>query len=463
MTRLPLPGKDEGVWGDILNAFLSVAHQTDGQLRQKDLIDGAEQATNREQPGGYVGLDSTGKIQAMRLPDFVSSVAGRSGAVILVKADVGLGNVDNTSDTAKPLSSAAQSALTGKTAKAGDTMTGNLHFADGLGTKYFALTGTSVITYCIALQAKDDYSRAWLVHLDKTSRNQAATGWHGINFEDGITHSAWEIKTSVSPGNITPLLMQTRFSIKSDQDLADIVLNYINTLHTYKGDGSTIKTFILDAPTGNVVTLGQVQSQLDASNYITLRKKPTSGSTIQAVDQTGSSTLDLEATPSDGSSAGIIRLFRNTSTSNTGTSFAVYRADGTSTIQHFFGAKGTAYVNAVSGNFGSGTASPHSTLHSNGSLATAIASKTANYTATTNDHTILADAAAGVVQITLPTASGIAGREYAIKKTDDSNNTVTIVPAGGQTIDGAGSHMLSAQYAYVLVQSDGTRWHITGK
>jgi hypothetical protein len=33
MTRLPQPGSDDGTWGDILNQFLSTAHNTDGSLR----------------------------------------------------------------------------------------------------------------------------------------------------------------------------------------------------------------------------------------------------------------------------------------------------------------------------------------------------------------------------------------------------------------------------------------------
>lgn len=44
----------------------------------------------------------------------------------LTKSDVGLGNVDNTSDLDKPISSATQTALDGKVAKAGDTLTGGL-------------------------------------------------------------------------------------------------------------------------------------------------------------------------------------------------------------------------------------------------------------------------------------------------------------------------------------------------
>lgn len=44
----------------------------------------------------------------------VTSVAGKAGAVTLVKSDVGLSQVDNTSDAAKPVSAAAQAALAGK-------------------------------------------------------------------------------------------------------------------------------------------------------------------------------------------------------------------------------------------------------------------------------------------------------------------------------------------------------------
>jgi len=47
-----------------------------------------------------------------RIP--VVSVAGKTGAITLVKGDVGLGNVDNTSDVNKPISTATQTALNGK-------------------------------------------------------------------------------------------------------------------------------------------------------------------------------------------------------------------------------------------------------------------------------------------------------------------------------------------------------------
>ena len=49
-----------------------------------------------------------------------------------------------------------------------------------------------------------------------------------------------------------------------------------------------------------------------------------------------------------------------------------------------------------------------------------------------------ADATSGALNtMTLPTAAGITGQTYTIKKIDSTANTVTIACTGGQTIDGA--------------------------
>jgi len=54
----------------------------------------------------------------------VTSVAGRTGVVVLTKTDVGLANVDNTADTAKPVSTAQQTALNLKANLASPSLTG---------------------------------------------------------------------------------------------------------------------------------------------------------------------------------------------------------------------------------------------------------------------------------------------------------------------------------------------------
>lgn len=56
----------------------------------------------------------------------VSSVNSRSGAVILSKSDVGLANVDNTSDANKPVSTATTTALAAKAPLASPTFTGTV-------------------------------------------------------------------------------------------------------------------------------------------------------------------------------------------------------------------------------------------------------------------------------------------------------------------------------------------------
>ena len=54
----------------------------------------------------------------------VTSVAGKTGGVTLAKGDVGLGNVDNTSDANKPVSTATQTELTLKAPLASPALTG---------------------------------------------------------------------------------------------------------------------------------------------------------------------------------------------------------------------------------------------------------------------------------------------------------------------------------------------------
>lgn len=46
MSRLPVPGSDDNTWGDILNDFLSIEHNSDGTLKKAALISSAVQAVN---------------------------------------------------------------------------------------------------------------------------------------------------------------------------------------------------------------------------------------------------------------------------------------------------------------------------------------------------------------------------------------------------------------------------------
>ena len=72
----------------------------------------------------------------------VDSVAGKTGIVTLVKADVGLSSVDNTSDINKPISTATQTALNLKANIASPVFTGNVTgLGVATGTSFNSITG----------------------------------------------------------------------------------------------------------------------------------------------------------------------------------------------------------------------------------------------------------------------------------------------------------------------------------
>jgi hypothetical protein len=134
--------------------------QTALDSKQASLGFTPEDTADKGQPEGYASLDSSGKVPPSQLPSYVDdvleydslavfpaigegskiyvdkttnkvyrwsgstyvyitsgavdSVNGRNGLVVLAKTDVGLGNVDNTSDANKPVSTATQTALDNK-------------------------------------------------------------------------------------------------------------------------------------------------------------------------------------------------------------------------------------------------------------------------------------------------------------------------------------------------------------
>jgi hypothetical protein len=129
---------------------------------------------------------------------------------------------------------------------------------------------------------------------------------------------------------------------------------------------------------------------------------------------------------------------------------------------------GTSGYDEVNNRLGVGNSTPNWSLDVAGTanfqqaVQYAVVSKTANYTATASDNVLLVSAASGNVTITLPTAVGISGRSYTIKRTDSTtSNTVTVATTASQTIDGATTYTsLWAQYTYLQVISDGANWWI---
>jgi len=112
------------------------------------------------------------------------------------------------------------------------------------------------------------------------------------------------------------------------------------------------------------------------------------------------------------------------------------------------------FTDASADSVGVKTSTPNSRLQVNGSLSLPIVSKSADYTATIDDYTIVFTANA---TLTLPTAVGCNGRIYVVKSA--SGVTVTIDGNGAETIDGSATASVTSLKSY-QIQSDNANWWI---
>jgi hypothetical protein len=91
-----------------------------------------------------------------------------------------------------------------------------------------------------------------------------------------------------------------------------------------------------------------------------------------------------------------------------------------------------------------------------------VTNKTTTYSIATTDGSIFCSATSAAFTVTLPTAVGVGGKIYSIKKTDNSTNAVTIATTSSQTIDGLTTQTLGIYNAWLTLQSDGSNWQIIG-
>jgi hypothetical protein len=79
------------------------------------------------------------------------------------------------------------------------------------------------------------------------------------------------------------------------------------------------------------------------------------------------------------------------------------------------------------------------------------------------DHTSICDASSGAITANLGHSSAtLDGRIHVFKKVDATANTVTIDPAGSETIDGSLTKVLNAQWKYIVIQSHNGNWIVVG-
>lgn len=122
MGRLPSPGQDSGVWGEILNEYLQQSHTSAGDLKPgtvgADQLKSQSVTTQAIAPNTVTEAQLSAPVQSkINAQALVTSVNTKQGNVVIEPSDIGLGNVSNTSDAQKPVSTATQTALNAKASK----------------------------------------------------------------------------------------------------------------------------------------------------------------------------------------------------------------------------------------------------------------------------------------------------------------------------------------------------------
>jgi hypothetical protein len=141
MARLPQPGGDAGTWGTLLNEFLAVEHDNDGTLKAAGSLAGKQDTSAKGVANGYASLDSGAKIPLAQLATGTGTAStylrGDRAWSAISKTDVGLANVDNTSDASKPVSTATQAALDAHVAATDPHSTASYAIMRGGGRRVF--------------------------------------------------------------------------------------------------------------------------------------------------------------------------------------------------------------------------------------------------------------------------------------------------------------------------------------
>jgi len=131
---------------------------------------------------------------------------------------------------------------------------------------------------------------------------------------------------------------------------------------------------------------------------------------------------------------------------------------------------GLLYLDTVNDRVGINTTSPASTLQVNGSLAlTTVETNASSYSLAETDCILFLDAFPAGVNVFLPVASQVVGRQYTIKKLDVlTSHIVSVTANGADKIDDVQTKTLTMQYAAMTIAAASVggglwRWYITSR
>jgi len=164
--------------------------------------------------------------------------------------------------------------------------------------------------------------------------------------------------SAISSGTIDSARLPFSSSLWQDGGSGKV---YYNGGNVGVGTTSPARKLHVEDPGGGIMRVSTSSTSytdlFDDSTTMTLRKV-TSAANI----------MDFHPSPTDGTSAATIRLFRSTNTTGA-KSLQIYKGDNTATVDTQFSAAGAnSYINANGGNVGIGTTNPNGTLQVNGTI-----------------------------------------------------------------------------------------------
>jgi hypothetical protein len=303
-------------------------------------IVGAEQTSSKGAANGYAGLNASTVVPTAQLGSGtadtttflrgdntwattpaapVSSVAGKTGAVTLVKADVGLANVDNTSDANKPVSTAQQTALDGKantsiTVSAGTGLTGG---GDLTANRTIAANfGTGAGTIA---QGNDGR----ITGAEQTANKGAANGYAGLNASTVVPTAqlgtgAATNATFLRGDNVWAAAPVTSVASKTGAvtlTQSDVGLANVNNTSDANKPVSTAQQTALDGKV-NVIN-GGGETFFDAGNSGTAITLNLANGNVQKLTLTGNCTITLTSPASGAFRSLLLYVFQDATGSRT--------------------------------------------------------------------------------------------------------------------------------------------------
>lgn len=269
MSRLPRPGKDSDVWGDILNDFLLKSHNPDGTLKS---------------------------LSQSQIANLASDLAAKANDALTV-------HTDRTETINGTLVFPQQAARTGQVI---------MHAVNDPG---------GFVQKNIVFQDEGVLSRGGPVWVDAAGRVQAWLGWHD-QIPSGSSHHGVEIKTAADPSGPNSAVLVTRFRIKSDADQTQAAFYSCDMLYIENGINSPGNQFGI---TFNTPVSGSVAAGTSSGGNYTL------GKLTYSVDGSGSATMDIGVGLTNTTGA-MVRVFRDTNASSATWAFYAADGSSTQTL-----------------------------------------------------------------------------------------------------------------------------------